>query len=162
MAMGPQAAAEVTKSLSPAEQEEIAFAIARLEHVPAELAEAVIGEWGQLETAMHSISEGGVEYARQVLEAAVGPQKAATILRRVESQLRDKAGFHNLRNADAAQVTALVRNEHPQTIALLLAHLEPEQTAAVLKELPTKLGGEVLYRLAKMEKVLPEVLQVLE
>ena len=162
MAMGPQAAAEITKTLSSTELEEISFEIARMDHVPADLAEAVIGEWGQLETAMHSISEGGVEYARQVLEVAVGPAKAATILRRVESQLRENAGFHNLRNADAAQVTALVRNEHPQTVALLLAHLEAEQTASVLKELPTKLGGEVLFRLAKMEKVLPEVLQVLE
>src|SRR5690606_27934653 len=71
-------------------------------------------------------------------------------------------GFANLRHADPQQISALVRNEHPQTVALLLAHLDPNQTAAVLKELPTALGGEVLYRLARMEKVLPEVLQVLE
>jgi flagellar motor switch protein FliG len=162
MAMGQNAAAEVTKNLSALELEEITFEIARMDQVPSELASAVITEWGQLETAVQSFAAGGVDYARQVLETALGPQKAAVILKRIESQLRENAGFHNLRNADASQVTALVRNEHPQTVALLLAHLEPEQTAAVMKELPTKLGGEVLFRLAKMEKVLPEVLGVLE
>lgn len=162
MSMGPRSAGEITKNLTQTELEEISFEIARMDQVPQELAAAVVAEWGQLETAMHSIAEGGVEYARQILEDAIGPQKAAAVLKRIEGQLRDDAGFNNLRNADAQQVTALVRNEHPQTVALLLAHLEPEQTAAVMKELPPKVGGEVLYRLAKMEKVLPEVLQVLE
>lgn len=162
MAMGPESAAEITKSLTPTELEEITFEIARIDQVPTDVLTAVVSEWGQLETALHSIAEGGVEYARQILEHTLGPQKAAAVLKRIEGQLRESAGFHNLRNADPAQVTGLVRNEHPQTVALLLAHLEPEQTAAVLKELPTKLGGEVLFRLAKMEKVLPEVLQVLE
>jgi flagellar motor switch protein FliG len=162
MSMGPKAAAEITKNLSQEELEDISYEIARMDQVSAELAAAVVSEWGQLETAMHSIAEGGVDYARQILEEAIGPNKAAAVLKRIEGQLRDNVGFNNLRNADAAQVTALLRNEHPQTVALLLAHLQPDQTAAVLKELPTKVGGEVLFRLAKMEKVLPEVLQVLE
>ncbi|MGH7504330.1 MAG: flagellar motor switch protein FliG [Longimicrobiales bacterium] len=162
MAMGAEPAAAVTKGLTPAELEEITYEIARTHQVSADVLAAVVEEWGQLETALHSIAEGGVEYARQILEQTIGPQKAAAMLKRIEGQLRESAGFYNLRNADPAQVTGLVRNEHPQTVALLLAHLEPDQTASVLKELPTKLGGEVLYRLAKMEKVLPEVLQVLE
>jgi flagellar motor switch protein FliG len=162
MSMGPKAAADITKNLSQEELEDISFEIARMDQVSAELAAAVVSEWGQLETAMQSIAEGGVDYARQILEEAIGPSKAAAVLKRIEGQLRDNVGFNNLRNADAQQVTALIRNEHPQTVALLLAHLQPDQTAAVMKELPTKVGGEVLFRLAKMEKVLPEVLQVLE
>lgn len=162
MAMGKEAAARITQTLSPADLEQIAFEIARLDSVPPDITRAVVLEWEQMETAAHSIAQGGVEYARQVLEQAVGPQKAASILKRIETQLRDNKGFANLRHADPQQISALVRNEHPQTVALLLAHLDPNQTAAVLKELPTALGGEVLYRLARMEKVLPEVLQVLE
>lgn len=162
MAMGRDASAKITQTLAPADLEQIAYEIARLDSVPSDVTRAVVLEWEQMETAAHSIAQGGVDYAREVLEQAVGPQKAASILKRIETQLRDNKGFANLRHADPQQISGLVRNEHPQTVALLLAHLDPNQTAAVLKELPTALGGEVMYRLARMEKVLPEVLQVLE
>jgi flagellar motor switch protein FliG len=162
MAMGPTAAAEITKGFSADEIEEITYEIARLDRVPSEIVNAVLSEWGQMETAVHSIAEGGVDYARQVLETAVGGQKAGSILKRIEAQLRESAAFRNLRNADPVQMSALLRSEHPQTIALLLAHLDPEQTAELLKNLPTQLGGDVLLRMARLDKVLPEVLQVLE
>jgi flagellar motor switch protein FliG len=162
MAMGPQAAAEITKIFTAAEIEEISYEIARMERVSSEVVNDVLAEWGQMEQAAVSIAEGGVDYARQVLESAVGAQKAATILKRIETQLRESAGFRNLRNADPSQMAALLRNEHPQTVALLLAHLEPEQTASMLKDFPPELGGDVLLRLARLDKVLPEVLQVLE
>ncbi len=77
MAMGPQTAAEVTRTFTPQEIEEISFEIARIERVPTEIVTEVLGEWGQMETAANSIAEGGVDYARQVLEQAIGPQKAA-------------------------------------------------------------------------------------
>ena len=162
MTMGPEAVAEVTQKMSPEELEAIGFEIARLEQVPIDVARAVVEEWEQMGKAAASIAQGGVEYARAVLEQAVGAQRAAAILKRIESQLRDSIGFQNLRNADPQQVSTLVRNEHPQTVALLLAHVDPAQAAAVLKELPASLGGDVLYRLASIEKVLPEVMQVLE
>jgi flagellar motor switch protein FliG len=162
LSMGPEAAATITQSLSPAELENITLEIARLDRVPSEVVDAVIAEWQQMETAVHSVAEGGVDYARRILEQAVGPQKASSILKRIESQLRESAGFNHLRNADPQQLTNLVQNEHPQTIALLLAHLEPAQAAGVLADLPLELAGTVLYRIARMEKVLPEVLQVLE
>ena len=162
MAIGQEAAAGITQTLSAEDLEQITYEIARLDNVPAEVTRAVVAEWEQMETAAHSIAQGGVDYARQVLEQAVGPQKASVILKRIEAQLRDNKGFANLRNADPQQLVGLVRTEHPQTIALLIAHLDAAQTAAVLKELPTAQGGEVLFRLARMEKVLPEVLQVLE
>lgn len=162
MAMGPESATEITQSLTPDELEQISFEIARMDQVSAELTGAVLEEWKAMETAAYTIAEGGVDYARKVLEHTLGPQKASTIIKRIESQLQESAGFQNLRKADPQQVSGMLRNEHPQTVALLLAHLEASQTASVLKELPTALGGEVLFRLARMEKVLPEVLQVLE
>lgn len=162
MAMGREAAAQITQTLPQQELEDITLEIARLEHVPVELVESVLREWQHMETAAHSITQGGVDYARQVLEPAVGPQKAGVILKRIETQLRESSGFQNLRKADPQQVATLVRNEHPQTIALLLAHMDAAQVALVLKELPNALGGDVLFRMARMEKVLPEVLAVLE
>lgn len=162
MAMGPEMAGEITRGFEPQQLEEISFEIARLDHVPADVVTAVLDEWGTMETAAHSIAQGGVDYARQVLESALGPQKAAAILRRIETQLRDNSDFQNLRNADPVQVGGVLRGEHPQTIALLLAHLDPDTTAAVLREMSPEIGGEVLLRLARLEKVLPEVLNVLE
>ena len=162
MAMGPQSAGAITKNLGQQELEEISFEIARLDRVPSDIVTTVLAEWGQMETAAHSIAQGGVEYARQVLESALGAPKAAAIVKRIETQLRDNAGFQNLRNADPVQIGGLLRGEHPQTIALLLAHLEADMTASILREMPTDVGGEVLLRLAKLEKVLPEVLNVLE
>ncbi|HEY8484240.1 MAG TPA: flagellar motor switch protein FliG [Longimicrobiales bacterium] len=162
MALGADAASRITQSLTPEELEAISFEIARLESVPVSVVEAVLEEWQQTEQAAHTLAQGGVEYARQILERALGPQKAAVVLKRIESQLRDTAGFRNLRNADPQRLSGVLRNEHPQTIAFILAHLEPYLVAEVIKQLPASLGASVLYRMARMAKVLPEVLQVVE
>ncbi|HLU24476.1 MAG TPA: flagellar motor switch protein FliG [Longimicrobiales bacterium] len=162
MALGPEAAAKLTQHMEPEELEEITLEIARLEHVPVDVAEAVLEEWEKTEQAAHSLTQGGVEYARQLLEQVLGPQKAAVVLKRIESQLQDSGGFRTLREADPQQLGSLLRNEHPQTVALILAHLGSAQAAEVIKELPTDLGAEVLYRMARLEKVLPEILEVVE
>lgn len=162
VALGPEASAELTAVLTPEEVEAISFEIAQLDHIPAEVATAVLAEWRETEAAAHSLATGGVEYARALLERTLGPQKAAVVLRRIESQLRDSAGFHTLRNADPQQLTNVLRNEHPQTIAFILAHLEAPLVAEVLKQIDPALGSDVLYRTATMEKVLPEVLAIVE
>lgn len=162
MAMGPRAAANIAKSMTPAEVEEISLEIARLEAVPRDVVSSVLNEWGQMEIAAQEIAQGGVQYARELLEQSVGAQHSAAILKRIEADLRESTGFRNLRNADPAQISALLRNEHPQTAALLLAHLDAEQTGAILRNLPPEFGGNALLRLAKLDKVLPEVLQVME
>jgi flagellar motor switch protein FliG len=162
MAVGPKLAADIAKSLSPSEVEELSLEIARLDSVPKDIVVRVLAEWGQMEMAGQQIAEGGVEYARRLLEQSVGTQQANTILKRIDSELRESAGFRNLRTADPSQISALLRNEHPQTAALLIAHLHPEQTGAILRDLPAAFSGNVLLRLAKLDKVLPEVLSVLE
>jgi flagellar motor switch protein FliG len=162
MAVGPKTAAEIAKSMTAAEIEELSLEIAKLDSVPKDTVVKVLAEWGQMETAAQQIAQGGVDYARQMLEQAVGPQQAGAILKRIDTELRNSAGFRNLKNADPSQISALLRNEHPQTAALLLAHLDPEQTGAVLRDMPAAFGGNVLLRLAKLDKVLPEVLSVME
>ena len=162
MALGAESAAKITQKLSHDEVEAISFEIARTEHVAPETADAVLAEWVESVMAADSITEGGIEYARAMLEKALGPQKAAQVLKRIQSQLADTAGLTRLRNADPQQLGSLFRNEHPQTIALILSHLSAPQTAAVIKELEPALSGEVLYRMARMEKVSPEMLQLIE
>jgi flagellar motor switch protein FliG len=162
MLLGTERAAEITQRLAPEEVEVISFEIARLEHVSALTVDAVLCEWGEIVRAADSLAGGGFDYAREILEKAFGANKAREVLRRIQAQLADSAGLHRLRNADPQQLGATLRGEHPQTIGLILAHLEPAHTAAVLKELPSALGSEVILRMARMEKVSPEMLQLIE
>ena len=162
MALGSEQAAKITQRLSPEEAEAISFEIARLDAILANLTEEVLSEWLEVSLALDSFSAGGLEYAKEVLEKAYGTARAQQILKRIQSQLADSAGLHRLRKADPQQLGSMFRSEHPQTIALLLAHLEPAHTAAVLKELDPATGSEVVFRMAKMEKVSPEMLQLIE
>jgi flagellar motor switch protein FliG len=162
MALGAEAAAKITQRLQPDEMETIIYEIARTEQVRPDLVEQVLTEWVEMMLGAGSLAAGGLQYAREVLEQALGPQRAAQVLRRIQEQLTDHAGLHRLRKADPAQLGNMLRTEHPQTIALVLAHLDAPHTAAVLKELDTQLGAEVLYRMARMEKVSPEMLQLIE
>ena len=162
MALGTEAAAKITQRLSQDEAEAISYEIARLDAITGDLAESVLLEWLELTLALDSVSAGGLEYAREVLEKAYGSQRAREILKRIQNQLADTAGLHRLRKADPQQLGSMMRNEHPQTIALVLAHLEPQHTAAVLKELDPATGSEVVYRMARMEKVAPEMLNLIE
>lgn len=162
MLLGTERAAEITRRLNPDEVETISFEIARLEHVTAPTADAVLREWGEIVKAAESLAGGGFDYSREILEKAFGSDKAREVLRRIQAQLVDSAGLHRLRNADPHHLGATLRGEHPQTIGLILAHLEPVHTAAVLKELPSALRSEVVLRMARMEKVSPEMLQLIE
>jgi flagellar motor switch protein FliG len=108
------------------------------------------------------LSTGGVEFAKDVLEKAFGPAKAQQILKRIQGQLADSDRFGRLRRADPQQLGNTLRGEHPQTIALILAHLDPAHVAAIIREFDPALGGEVMFRIAKMEKVSPEMISLVE
>ena len=162
LTLGSETAAKITQRLAPDEAEAISFEMARLDSVPTDVVEGVLSEWLEYTLAIDSLSMGGLEYAREVLEKAFGSQRAGAILRRIQHQLADTAGLQRLRRADPQQLGGMFRHEHPQTIALVLAHLEPQQTAAVIKELDPTIGSEVIYRMARMEKVSPEMLQLIE
>lgn len=162
MAVGAEASAQITKSLAPDEVEAISLEIAKMGRVEAHVVEAIIEEWAQTERAAFSLAQGGVDYARRVLEKTYGPQKAAQVLKRIEAQLHDHVSLAHLRNADVQQLSAVIRNEHPQAIALILAFLDPGQTAEMLKTIDRETGSDILLRLARMEKVLPDVLKLVE
>ena len=162
MAVGEEASAEITKNLASEEIEAISFEIARMEKVDPLVVEAVIDEWQHTEQAAFSLAQGGVDFARRVLIKAFGETKAQTVLRRIEAQLHDTVSLTHLRAADPQQLGALIRNEHPQIIALVLAYLDPAQTAAVVKDIETTQGSDILMRMARMEKVMPDVLRIIE
>lgn len=162
MVLGPDVAARIQQELSPEEAELIAAEVARMGHIDPLLAEAVLKEWLELLQAADSLAQGGLEIAKDILVKAFGIAKGEQMFNRIKSHLNETAGLHLLRNADPTQLGSMLRNEHPQTIALILSHLQPAQTASVLKELDPRLGGEVVFRMAKMEKVAPEMLALIE
>lgn len=162
MVLGADAAARIQQELSPEESEMIAAEVARMGQIEPSLAEAVLHEWLELLQAADSLAQGGLDYAREILVKAYGQQRGDQMFNRIKSHLSETAGLHLLRNADPTQLASMLRNEHPQTIALILAHLQPGHTANVLKEIDAGLGGEVVFRMAKMEKVAPEMLALIE
>jgi flagellar motor switch protein FliG len=162
MAVGPEIAAKLTGTLAADDAELLSYEIAQMDRVSAEVTDAVLTEWLEASLGVASLTTGGLDFARDVLERAYGKVKAEQILRRITAQLGDTAGLRRLRKADPQQLATTLRGEHPQTAALVLAHLEPAHTAAILRELPGAFGGDVLFRMARMEKVSPEMLQLIE
>ena len=162
MALGEEASTQITQSLDPEEVEAISFEIAKMGRVDPEVVEAIIEEWKHSEKAAFSLASGGVEFARRVLEKAFGPTKAAQVLKRIQAQLSEPVSLTHLRSADAKQLSALIRNEHPQTIALILAFLDPGQTAEILRDTDPADGSDLLLRIARMEQVMPDVLRLVE
>ena len=162
MAIGSEHAATITGALHPDEAEIVALEMAQLDRIPPATIDAVLTEWLETTLGVDSISAGGVEFAKDVLERAFGPAKAQSILKRIEGQLADSDRFGRLRRADPQQLSSTLRGEHPQTIALILAHLDPAHVAAIICEFEPALGGEVMFRIARMEKVSPEMISLVE
>ncbi|MEP6493421.1 MAG: flagellar motor switch protein FliG [bacterium] len=162
MVLGSESASLITQKLAQEEVEQISFEIARMDRVSSEATDAVLSEWLDVMLAADSIAAGGIEFAREVLERAFGAQKSQGMLKRIQAQISEKAGLHRLRNADPQQLGNMMRGEHPQTVALILAHLEAPHTAGVLKELDPSFGAEVVLRMARMEKVSPDMLVLIE
>lgn len=161
MALGTELSAKIMQSLSSEEQEEITRAIAQTPRVGEEAVSSVLKEFSDVAQAVDSIAQGGVEYARGVLEQALGTGRAKEILDRIHDQ-RVELGLKGLKKAGPDLLMTVLRGEHPQTIALILAHLELRQSAAVVESMDLELASDVLYRIGRMEKVSPDMLEVVE
>ncbi len=159
--LGRERSALVLKSMRESEVEEILAEIARLNGVDTEVVDAVMEEFQELATARRYYGKGGIDFAREVLEASMGPEKAAELLRRMEASLVEMP-FEFLRRADARQVLSFLQDEHPQTVALVLAHMRAEQAAVVLSGMPDDLQADVAHRVAVMENTSPEVVRQVE
>ena len=159
--LGKEHSAKVLKSMRESEVEEVLAEIARLHEVNAEQVDAVLEEFHELASARRYYGKGGMAYAREVLEAALGKDKAEEVLARMEASLVEMP-FEFLRRADARQVVSFLQDEHPQTVALVLAHMRAEQAAIVLSGLPEQLQADVAHRVAVMETTSPEVVRRVE
>ena len=162
LALGTDTAAKITQKLLPDEVDALSFEIARVEQVSPEAVDTVLDEWLTRIRVADSLASGGIDAAKEILEKAFGSRKASQVLERIQGQLQNTIGLHRLRNADAQQLGQMLGGEHPQTIALILSHLDPQHTANILKELDTTIGSEVVLRMARMEKVSPELIMLIE
>jgi flagellar motor switch protein FliG len=158
--LGQEATGEILKFLSDYEIEEIAQGMAQLESVSTEMMEAVITDFTLGLQAGEWVSQGGMDFARGALERAMGPRKTQEMLDRVASTV--SSGFYLLRNASADQITPFLSHEHPQTIALILSQLDPNQAGAILNQLPPRMQADISYRVATMENITPAVLKLIE
>lgn len=161
MAIGAERSARIMQMLTAREVEVISREIASLPVVAADRVSTVLNEFQQVSRAVDSVARGGVDYAQEILESALGPAKAKAILEKIQEQLVD-TGLKRLRNAAPEVLGGILRGEHPQTIALILAHLDARQSASVVAGMDADLASEVLYRIARMDKISPEMLLVVE
>ncbi|PSR22811.1 MAG: flagellar motor switch protein FliG [Sulfobacillus acidophilus] len=154
-------AAAILRYMNRSQVEAITVEIAKMKRVDAQIQDAVLSEFNQLAEANRQISEGGAELAEELLARAFDDERADDIMRRLRGFLQ-KRPFETLRKVDAVQVLGLVRDEHPQTIAVVLSHLDPAVAAAVLANLPIAIQGDVARRIARMGRTVPEVMKDVE
>jgi flagellar motor switch protein FliG len=161
MSLDVDIAAKVFKELDMKEVEQIAVEITNLKDVPPSTVEEVIEEFYQLMTAQNYMIEGGLEYAQVILEKTYGLDKAKDIIEKIRV-LTTVRGFNILKKADPSQLASFLSKEHPQTIAFILSHLTPDQTAGVLNEFNEQLRNETVMRIAKIGKVAPQLVSQIE
>ncbi len=161
IALGPELSAQVLKHVREEEIERLATEVANMERVSSDVQEAILEECYQLTLAQEYAMVGGVEYARELLSRTMGAQKANDVIQRLMASRRSSP-FDFLRSGDASQLIGFIQNEHPQTIALILAHLDPKQAGAVLSALEPGLQAEVAMRIAVMDRTAPEVVREVE
>ncbi len=161
ISLGADIASSIYKHLAEDEIEILTYEITRQDSVPPEVADQVIDEFYGLCVAQKVYIEGGVNYARNVLEKAFGVQQGSALLERVTKTLRTKA-FEFIRKADYKNLMNMIMNEHPQTIALVLSYARADQASAIISELPKSIRVEVVERIARMDRTSPEIIRQVE
>ncbi|WP_312470800.1 flagellar motor switch protein FliG [Neobacillus sp.] len=161
ISMGKDASSKVFKHLSEEEIDELTLSIANIHKVDGKEKEEVLKEFHEMCIASDYLATGGINFAQDVLESALGKDRAKQIIYRLTSQLQVKP-FEFARRIDAMQIYQFLQNEHPQTIALVLAHLETQQASMILSSLPSELQFDVARRIALLEQTSPEVIKEVE
>jgi flagellar motor switch protein FliG len=161
VALGNEIAAEVYKKLDDATIEIITLEIANLRKISPENRLLVLKDAQEVLLAREYMARGGVDYARDILERALGPERAHNLLTRITASLQVRP-FDFMRHTDAQQVLSFIQGEHPQTIALIMSYLEPAQAASIIGGLPATMQAEVAKRIARMDRITPEVLREVE
>ena len=161
ISLGPEKSAHVMKHMSEEEIEQLTLEIAHVRTIKGEQLDQVVDEFSQLYTASQYIASGGIDYAKQVLENALGNEKALGIINRLTSNLQIKP-FDFVRRTDPSQILNFIAGEHPQTIALIMSYLDTQQAAIILSALPAERQSDVARRIAIMDRTSPEVIREVE
>lgn len=161
ISLGPDVSASVYKHLSEEEIERLTLEISSVKKVESTQKEEVIEEFHNIALAQDYISQGGIGYAKTVLEKALGKEHAQSIINRLTSSLQVRP-FDFARRADPAQLLNFIQNEHPQTIALILSYLDPEQAGIILSSLPQEKQADIARRIAVMDSTSPDVISEIE
>lgn len=161
IALGPDKSAKIFNHLPDEEIEELTLEIANMRRVSPDEKETILEEFYQICLAQEFISEGGINYAKEVLEKAMGSQKALEIINKLTASLQVRP-FDFVRKADASQLLNFIQNEHPQTLALILSYLSANQAAQILSALPQEKQADVAQRIATMDSTSPEVIKEVE
>ena len=161
IALGPERSAMVFKHLKEEEIEELTLEIANTRSVTPQIKEAVIDEFYQVCLAQQYIAEGGINYAKELLEKSFGNEKAVDVITKLTASLQVKP-FEFVRKTDATQLFNFIQDEHPQTIALILSYLPASQSALIVSALPPDRQADVAKRIAVMDRTSPDVIKEVE
>lgn len=161
ISLGPEVSAQIFKHLREEEIEQLTLEIANVRKVDNAEKEAILSEFHQICLVQEYISQGGIQYAKEILEKALGSSKAMDIINRLTATLQVRP-FDFARKADPAQILNFIQNENSQTIALILSYLQSDQAAIILSSLPQDKQADVAKRIAQMDSTSPEVINQVE
>ncbi|MBP3965260.1 MULTISPECIES: flagellar motor switch protein FliG [Paenibacillus] len=161
ISLGPEVSAQIFKHLREEEIEQLTLEIANVRKVDTLDKETILNDFHQICVAQEYISQGGITYAREILEKALGESKAMEVINRLTATLQVRP-FDFARKAEASQILNFIQNENSQTIALVLSYLQAEQASQILSSLPQEKQAEVARRVALMDSTSPEVISQVE
>ncbi len=161
LALGPNLSAGILKHFNEAEIEKISMEIANTTRVERESLDDILNEFSAIHEAQQYMVNGGYDYAKEILERTLGPQKAGDLMKRLKESSKVKP-FTFVRNADTKQLVNMISQEHPQTIAFILSYLDSDQSAMVLSELPQEIQSDIARRIAVMERTSPQIIKGVE
>ena len=161
IALGPERSALIFKHLKEEEIEDLTLEIANTRSITPQVKEAVVEEFYQVCLAQQYIAEGGIGYAKELLEKALGADKALDVIGKLTASLQVKP-FEFIRKTEASQLLNFIQDEHPQTIALILSYLNPSQAALIVSALPPDRQADVAKRIATMDRTSPDVIKDVE
>lgn len=162
ISLGPEFSANVIKQLPDSDIQKLTLEIANVSKVKPEVKKEVYREFKEINQAREYILDGGFEYARQILNKALGTKRAVEILESIREASRNLRPMAIARRTDPQQLLSAIIHEHPQTIALILCHLEPDKAATIISSLPKQLQTDVARRIATMNKTSPTMIQEVE
>ncbi|AGY82346.1 MULTISPECIES: flagellar motor switch protein FliG [Carnobacterium] len=162
ISLGSETSAKIMKNLPDSYIQKVSYEIANIDYVNPEERDAVINEFIEMSQAREYVIDGGIDYAKNLLNMAIGPQRAKEVIDMLNQiQLRERP-FNIARKADPQQLTNLLLNEQPQTVALILCYMQPEKAAIILSEFPIELQSEIAERIGTITSTSPAIIEKIE